>query len=326
MEPMIPAMALLAMGTILATGLVLTLLRRQQILDRPNARSSHDMPVPRGGGLAVVPMLLAAWIALKYLAPDVAMGTVWAAIWGAAGLAMLSWIDDLRGLPAAVRLTAHLIACGACAPILMAIGPVFQGLFPAWLDAVLTVLLWAGFVNFYNFMDGIDGITGVETAAIGAGAALVSALGGAFFLAPYPALALAAVSVGFLAYNWHPAKLFLGDVGSVPLGYLAGWVLLLLAAEGLWLPALILPMYYLADAGITLVRRLLSGERIWQAHKSHFYQRAHQSGRSHARVSGAIAVADAALVGWACLALSLPWIAALGAVLTVGALLLWMVR
>ena len=146
------------------------------------------------------------------------------------------------------------------------------------------------------------------------------------------ALLIVAACAGFVVWNWHPAKIFLGDIGSVPLGFLLGWLLLALAARGPWEAALILPLYYLADATLTLLRRGARGEKVWQAHREHFYQQAVQNGRSHARVSLAIAGANAGLLLLALLAVSAPENPAirLGAVGVAAALvillLMWMKR
>src|SRR3546814_9909535 len=124
---------------------------------------------------------------------------------------------------------------------------------------------------------------------------------------------IAAAAAGFLWWNWHPAKVFLGDVGSVPLGFMLGWLLLGLAAAGHWAPALILPLYYLADATITLACRALRRERVWRAHREHFYQRAVQRGRSHATVSRAVFGVNACLAALALASLTAPWMALVAA-------------
>ena len=180
------------------------------------------------------------------------------------------------------------------------------------------------FINLYNFMDGIDGITGVETAAIGLGVALLALVGATPDLAA--AAAIAAAGLGFLVWNWHPARIFMGDAGSVPLGFLLGWLLLALAARGAWAPALILPGYYLADATLTLIARTLAGERIWQAHRRHFYQRAVRGGASHAAVVLRVAAADILLIVLAVAALTRPWLALGGAAIVVAALLAELAR
>ena len=323
--------------SILLTGVVLRWLRHRAILDAPNARSNHDTPTPRGGGIAVAATIAIAWIALLWLRPDLAIGLNPAVMLGALGLCLLSWLDDLRPLGAGLRLPAHLVACAIGIWALPDNGLVFQGLLPAWADAVV-VLIWAGFLNFYNFMDGIDGITGVETIGIAGGLALfaiVVSMEPASQSLPLAApLAIAVVAAGFLVWNWPPAKLFMGDVGSVPLGYCLGWFLLFLAVKGNWAAAVILPAYYLTDAGLTLVIRAARGEKVWLAHKEHFYQQAVASRmnaglsrrRAHCRISAVIACLNAALVALALLSLSHAIVALVVSVAMVGGVLWWMKR
>ena len=313
-------------ASLAGTGLVLAELRRRALLAQPNARSSHAVPTPQGGGIAVMAVVLAAWIAVDAAAPQ---PSLWILVAGAAWLAVLSWIDDLRGLPAGLRLIAHFGAVAAGLIWLAGAdrGPIFQGLLPDWLDLLAAALVWVWFINLYNFMDGIDGITGVETAGIGVGLAVLALLpGGLSASHPALALALAAAAAGFLCWNWHPARLFMGDVGSVPLGFLLGGLLLDAAARGHWAPALILPLYYLADATITLLRRLARGERVWQAHREHFYQRALGQGRSHAEVARAVLILDVALIALALAATTAPWPALAAALVLVAGFLRWLVR
>ncbi|MGD8808177.1 MAG: glycosyltransferase family 4 protein [Gammaproteobacteria bacterium] len=304
----------------LATRALIALLHRRAILDLPNERSSHTVPKPRGGGLAVVPITLVAWAAAA--GSDMPHGFL-AVLGGAWVLAILSWVDDLRTLGPAVRFAVQAIVVAASAQALAAEGPVFQGLLPGWADTAAAAVLWLWFLNLFNFMDGIDGISGVETVAVGGGFALIAALS----VAAPPALlgaTLAAAAAGFLLWNWQPSRIFLGDVGSVPIGFLLGFLLLTLAARGLWAPALILPAYYLADATITILRRLLRGERIWRPHMQHFYQRAAIGGLRHADVSLAVLAANLVLIALAVLSLSAPLPALASAAIVVAALLAWM--
>jgi UDP-N-acetylmuramyl pentapeptide phosphotransferase/UDP-N-acetylglucosamine-1-phosphate transferase len=319
----------LTLGCILvsaaATWGVLLWLRRREILDHPNDRSSHDRPTPRGGGLAVIPVVALSWIVLSVLglAP---LGTL-APVAAAVGLAYLSWRDDRTSLPVGIRLVAQFGAVAICLFFLPGAGNVFQGLLPQWLDFVATALLWVWFVNLFNFMDGIDGITASEAVTIGLGVALIALVSadyqsGALMLG----LSIAAAALGFLVWNWHPAKLFLGDVGSIPLGFLLGWLLLGLAGTGSWAPAVILPLYYLTDATLTLLFRLVRGRRVWQAHREHFYQRAVQRGSSHSAVVVRILAANLALVMLSLLATIWPLVAVTAAVAAVVALLVWLLR
>ena len=166
-------------------------------------------------------------------------------------------------------------------------------------------------------MDGIDGISGIEALGIGLGIAFVSVISGSGGGIAVQAAAIAGAGAGFLWWNWHPARIFLGDVGSVPLGFVAGWLLLILAINGEWAAAIILPMYYLADSGITLARRTLRREKIWQAHREHFYQLAIIQGRSHAEVSRIIGFCNLGLIAFALVSLISPWVGiVLGAFVT----------
>jgi len=307
-----------------ATAGVHRLLVRHAVMDRPNHRSSHTAAKPRGGGLALVPIVLGAWAAALFWLGTAPPGFAAVAA-GAAALAAVSWLDDLHGgLPIAVRLAVQVAAVVSAIGLGFAgTGPVFQGLLPPLLDRLAAAVLWLWFVNLFNFMDGIDGISGVETGALGAGLALVAWLAG---LAPpqvaLPAL-LAAAALGFLILNWEPAKIFLGDVGSVPLGYLLGWLLLLAAAHGQWAAAIVLPLYYFADATLTLVQRVLRGDTIWRAHRDHFYQRAVRRGESHASVTGKVLACNVVLIGCAVVAtLGFPVLALIGAGFAVALLLI----
>jgi len=305
----LPALAAPALAFLLAclgTRVLVGVLTRRAILDRPNERSSHSVPVPRGGGLAVVAAVAAGWIWL--LAVDGAGdGAGGADLWrrlvplaAALALGAISFVDDLRSLGAGVRLGVQALAVAAGLWALDGRGAL-AAVAPAWIDLPLTALGWLWFVNLYNFMDGIDGITGTETVSIGVGLAGLAFLGIApAEVAPAAAL-LVAAAVGFLVWNWHPARIFLGDVGSVPLGYLLGFLLVGLAGTGIvgLVAALLLPLVYVVDATLTLGRRVARGENPAQAHREHVYQRAVIAGASHSAVCLRIAVANAALVALA---------------------------
>ena len=277
----------------LGTRALVTMLRREAVLDVPNQRSSHVVPTPRGGGIAVIGAIVAAWFVLWVigLLPAASLGVAL----GALGLAVVSWLDDLRDLSPAPRLLVQfaVVAIGMWA---LPAGAIFQGWLPPGLDAVVAVLLWVWFLNLFNFMDGIDGIDASEAAAIGLGLMLVADADPSIAA---PAAVIAAAALGFLVWNWAPARIFLGDVGSVPLGYLLGFLLYELALRGSWQAALILPAYFLADATLTLLRRLWRRERVWQAHREHFYQRAVQGGLGHDAVVLRLIAADLVLIACA---------------------------
>jgi UDP-N-acetylmuramyl pentapeptide phosphotransferase/UDP-N-acetylglucosamine-1-phosphate transferase len=277
----------------LMTWIVLNVARRRNFVDRPNERSSHREPRALGGGWAVVLTVLPLWIAAGFVTgrPPQLLP-----LSGAVLLVLVSWLDDLRNLSPVPRFAAHMAAVALGLAALPHDALVFQGLLPFWADRIVAGIGWVWFVNLYNFMDGIDGITGIETASIAVGLVLVTLLAGTDGTLPLQAAVLGGAMLGFLIWNWQPARIFLGDVGSVPVGFLTGGLLLTAATEGLWAPALILPAYHLADATVTLLRRAFRGEKVWQAHREHFYQRAVQAGLPHAAVSLRILALNVALV------------------------------
>lgn len=276
-----------------------------EILDHPNARSSHARPVPRGGGWAIVFAVLAALVWNVARLPQ-GSGYSWLMA-GVALCALISWRDDRKGVPAGLRLCIHLAAALLGTLVWPLDMLLFSGALPLALDRAIMVLGWAFYMNLYNFMDGIDGITGGETASLAAGVWVCLACAG-LSLQGFDALSatLVGASLGFLVLNWHPAKIFLGDVGSVPLGYLTGFCLLALALKGQWAAAMILPMYYLADGGVTLLRRAMRGKKIWEAHREHFYQRAAAQWKRHDKVVRAILLTNAGLVALAVASVYVP--------------------
>jgi UDP-N-acetylmuramyl pentapeptide phosphotransferase/UDP-N-acetylglucosamine-1-phosphate transferase len=286
-----------------ATGFALHFLDKRAILDKPNERSSHRRPTPRGGGIALIPVIAAAWTAVGIICH--ASFAHWIVVAAGGALALVSWIDDVRGLPPGPRFLSHVVAVAIVLIALPANRLVFQGWLPLPLDRIAAGLLWVWFVNLFNFMDGIDGIAGVETISLGIGVAIVAVLGGGWSIAGAPiaplGVALAAAAGGFLFWNWQPARIFMGDVGSVPIGFFSGWLLIAAAVNGGWAAALILPAYYLADATLTLVRRARRLEPIWRAHREHFYQKAVDAGWRHDRVSSIVAGLDLVLIGVALL-------------------------
>jgi UDP-N-acetylmuramyl pentapeptide phosphotransferase/UDP-N-acetylglucosamine-1-phosphate transferase len=209
-------------------------------------------------------------------------------------LAVVGAIDDIRALAAAPRLLLQALAVLvvlAALPADLRVVPVL----PWWLERALMLIGGVWFVNLVNFMDGVDWMTVAEAVPITAGLALFGQLGA---LPPQPtllALVLCAAMIGFAPFNRPVARLFLGDVGSLPIGLLLGWLLLQLAGNGHLAAALLLPLYYLADTTITLLRRLIKGERITQAHRSHFYQRATDRGLSVNQIVGRVFAANLCL-------------------------------
>jgi UDP-N-acetylmuramyl pentapeptide phosphotransferase/UDP-N-acetylglucosamine-1-phosphate transferase len=274
------------------------------VLDHPNPRSLHEAPIPRTGGLG---LHAGAQLGLAAIAPNLP-----AALWIAfIVLLLVSFWDDVRGIPAAARLAAHLAACGL---FVAAVLPDEHGI----LTAAAAALAIAWMANLYNFMDGSDGLAGgmavIGFSAYGAAAAMA---GSAEFASVN--FSIAAAAAAFLVFNFHPARIFLGDAGAVPLGFLAGALGLMgwLQRDWTWWFPLLVFAPFIVDASVTLARRLLRRERVWEAHRDHYYQRLVQLGWGHRKTALAEYALMAASGLLALAALALP--AALQAVALAGA-------
>lgn len=311
------ALAAMAMTTALI-ALLFPLLRRYA-LARPNARSSHQAPTPQGGGIAVIAGALTAWLGalagtsgLSLLADQHLAALVLATL----ALAALGLVDDIRPLAPAPRLALQAIAIGLVVATLPADLRILPAL-PVLAERAALALALVWFVNLVNFMDGIDWMSVAEIAPVTAALAILAALGALPPAAGLAACAVCGAMLGFAPFNKPVARLFLGDVGSLPIGLLTGWMLALLAASGHLAAALLLTLYYVTDATVTLLRRLAARERVWEAHRTHFYQRALANGRTVRQVVGwvfAVNIALAALAVMTVLTPGLPSaLAALGA-------------
>ncbi len=297
------------------TRLMIPWLQERGAVATENERTMHSGTVPKGGGL---PLLIALAATLLVLHP--ATGLPLALDAGLIIAAAVSWRDDVTPLAPAVRLPLHFLAAACFVLALPEDARIFQGLLPLALDRALGVLVLAGFMNFFNFMDGINGLAGSEAVAIAGGYLLLALTTIGLAYVPLAA-ALLGASIGFLVWNLREkALVFLGDVGSVPLGYLTGALMIDLAVKGYWPAALILPSYFLADAALTLAKRLLRGEKVWEAHKSHAYQRAAEALGAHLPVVWRVAAANTSLVAAALWSVALP-LPALAAAVVVLALL-----
>ena len=302
--------ALLAFGVCFAVAALVTgLLRRRALraglLDVPNERSSHSVPTPRGGGLAIVAVLAVAMAVLVWcggLPSTLLIGVLPAFV----AVAIVGWIDDRRGLSPLLRLAVHLGASAWC--LAWVYDPALWGAprAAAWVgDLLWPLLLWLGIgwaINLFNFMDGIDGLAGGQGLFMATiGAAVLSAQGNT--PAATLMLALGGSCAGFLAWNWPPARIFMGDVGSGALGFVFAAVPVATIARGpeqLW-PWLIVWGVFLADSTVTLLRRTARGARPHEAHRTHAYQMLARRWRSHGRVTaiyGALNVAWLAPLAW----------------------------
>jgi UDP-N-acetylmuramyl pentapeptide phosphotransferase/UDP-N-acetylglucosamine-1-phosphate transferase len=293
----------LIVAAALSTGLIVLLrpLLRRHALAQPNARSSHREPTPQGGGIAVIAATIVITVGSAGVLGEIysaAAVEVFAVLAATAFIALVGGIDDLRPMPVPPRLMLQVLAIA----LVIAAMPTDLRLVPSipwWAErlCLLVALVW--FVNLVNFMDGIDWMTVAEVVPLTAALVLLSQPAAVPPPSTILALALLGAMLGFAPFNKPVAKLFLGDVGSLPIGLLLGWLLLQLARDGEAAAALLLPLYYLADASVTLVRRIAAGEPFWQAHRSHFYQRACDLGFSVPDIVRRVFLTNLALAGLA---------------------------
>lgn len=312
--------AIAAIAAWLLTARVLRYALARGVLDQPGSRSSHTVATPRGGGLAIVMVLLMVLPVLGVLSL-LPWSLVMALTGSCALVAALGWVDDHCALGAGWRLCGHVLAAawalawlGGLPTVLLPWGMADLGV----AGQVLALLALVWLLNLYNFMDGINGIAGIEALTVGlAMAALLIALGE--FAAGVPLLLLAGASLGFLPWNFPRARIFLGDVGSGTIGlFLAGHALYCahLNPDLLWCWLILLAVFWV-DTTWTLLRRGLRGERVHEAHRSHAYQRLARATGSHALVSLGVglvnlgwllplaaAVAAGVMSGWVALAIA----------------------
>lgn len=272
---------IVTVSAVTSAGLIVVLLPllRRHTIAHVNARSSHREPTPQGGGAAVmiatIGVTAVVLVGLR-LAPFDPKSLSLVLI-GTALLAVVGFADDSRTIRVMPRFVLQICAVVMILASLPADLRIVSAL-PWWFERTLLLLGCLWLVNLTNFMDGIDWITAAEVVPVTAALAALGLAGTLPTHGVVVALALCGAMVGFAPFNRPVAKLFLGDVGSLPIGLLLSWLLILLAGNGHLAAALLLPLYYIADATITLLRRFLNGERVWEAHRTHFYQRATTGG------------------------------------------------
>jgi Fuc2NAc and GlcNAc transferase len=291
-SPRFPLLSAVLVGSLIGTWLLRRYALRRNVLDIPNARSSHSVPTPRGGGVAIVVAFLAGTIAACEL-HRISSSTAWSLFGGGSIVAVVGFIDDHRHIPARWRLLAHFAAAGWALARLGGLPPLIVagyahdlGIFGDAMAAI--ALVWL--LNLYNFMDGIDGIAGVEAVTVCIGAIVLALVSPAATLNWSGPALLAAGTLGFLIWNFPPAKIFMGDAGSGFLGLTLGVFAIdasRVSPEYLWC-WLILLGAFIVDATVTLVFRWRHGERLHEAHRSHAYQHAAQRYGSHRPVTLAV--------------------------------------
>jgi UDP-N-acetylmuramyl pentapeptide phosphotransferase/UDP-N-acetylglucosamine-1-phosphate transferase len=246
-------------------------------LARPNARSSHVVPTPQGAGIAVIlSALIVAVIAITSVT-SMTPHWLWMVFAATVVIAAIGAADDLRPISVTPRLVLQALCVGA---VLLAMPADLRVVAdcPIWIERGVLLVAGLWFVNLVNFMDGLDWMTVAEVIPVTAALVMIGIFGELSPSAMFVAAALGGAMVGFAPFNRPVARMFLGDVGSLPIGLLLAWCFLELAGRQHLAAAILLPLYYLADASLTLLRRLAKREAVWLAHRSHFYQRATDNG------------------------------------------------
>jgi UDP-N-acetylmuramyl pentapeptide phosphotransferase/UDP-N-acetylglucosamine-1-phosphate transferase len=311
---------------LICAGLIVLLrpLLQRYALARPNARSSHVTPTPQGGGIAVMAATAVAAVLIGLLWAPGSGSAIPIVLAAAFCLAAVGMIDDLRPIEVVPRLALQFAVVTVVMATLPAQIRILETI-PLWLERGLLILGLLWFVNLVNFMDGLDWMTVAEMLPMTVALAAFAFFGKAPSEVLPIALALAGALLGFAPFNRPVARLFLGDVGSLPIGLLTGWCLIELASHQHVVAALLLPLYYLADATITLLRRVAAGERFWDAHRSHFYQRATDNGFSVRRVVTDVFLLNLLLAGLAAISIAAGSTRVDAAMLALGALLVTVV-
>lgn len=271
-------------SSVIVTKLLIGAMVNRNIVAIPNERSNHQKPTPLGGGIAIFSSIIIGIIISGRIDPLL--------IFSMLIIVAISFADDIKSQPVKRRVAVHAIA--------VILGMLQLGLdelsilpiMPKFLENLLIFCAWLWFMNLYNFMDGIDGITSSETLLICLGITLFPVI----YELKLTAVIIMAAAGGFLLFNWHKAKIFMGDAGSILLGYMVAFLLIKLAINGYIYSAFILPAYYVTDASITILKRIVAKEQIFEAHSKHAFQIAVRSGMSHSQVVIAIMMLNILLI------------------------------
>jgi UDP-N-acetylmuramyl pentapeptide phosphotransferase/UDP-N-acetylglucosamine-1-phosphate transferase len=292
------------------------------IVDVPSARRAHARPTPRGGGVSFVIIfsvifpIFEYWVSGEYSLSVKLLQVL-------LPLSVISFLDDVSHVMIPLRLVVHAVC--ACFAVMWLVHPnnILHYEIPNWLDLVIGTFALITFLNVYNFLDGIDGITVSESIHLSITILLLCILRHDIIPNVNNIMAIATIifgwSMGFIFFNWQPAKIFLGDVGSISIGFVLGICLLMVASASarLFMSCVIASLYYIADGGMTILIRLVKGERIWEPHLKHFFQKAVRSGKSHRYVVMRITKCNILLMLFALNALYYPVVSAICAILVV---------
>lgn len=274
---------------VMITRFLVIFLPKMGLVDDPeDPRRLHESVTPTGGGVAVVLAFLVGFVLIDYkvfelyYSPYIALPIFM--------LGLISFFDDIRGMPIFARLAIHLAAAAYVTYELLLPYQLFHGELSFWVDFVVAFIALAGFANIYNFMDGMDGLTASQSFHLSVTIMILCFLRYDIIIHSELVLLISSLvlvcTIAFGIYNWHPAKIFIGDIGSICLGILLGLCLILIAASSmrLFVSAIIASLYYIGDGGLTILIRLMKGEKIWLPHINHFFQQAMRKEIPHRKI------------------------------------------
>jgi UDP-N-acetylmuramyl pentapeptide phosphotransferase/UDP-N-acetylglucosamine-1-phosphate transferase len=298
------------------------LLIKNNFVDIPSTDKVHKNVTPRGGGLVIAIVLLLNFYFSQFIFPAQYWNKILVPFFVAV---FVSFIDDMKNLSVSTRLITHFIFCGYLVFELIYPYTILHGEINPFFDSIFMIIALVTFVNIYNFMDGIDGLTGVETIHLCVTFITLFLIKKENIINANLILMIAIPTIGcmigFLFLNWHPAKIFIGDVGSISLGLLIGFCLLSIAVSGskFFVSAIISSLYYLVDGGLTMLIRIVRREKFWLPHLNHFFHQAVRSGMSHDTVIKKILVCNMSLYFLSVFSLYYPLVSVILSILTVSA-------
>ena len=291
------------------------------IIDTPGERRQHKKITPRGGGIAILIAFTIGFALIDYFwLQNTYTTNLLAPLWM---IGCISFYDDIRHVNVVIRLFLQLIISAYLAYFFLLPYQLFHGELPYSADFIMAIMAFTGFMNIYNFMDGMDGMTASQSIHLSLTILIICFLRYDVIFHVELVFAIAALvlvcSIAFAIYNWHPAHIFLGDVGSITFGLLIGLALMLIAASGerLFVSTIIASLYYLADGGMTILIRAMKGEKIWQPHLNHFFQQAIRKRLPHKKIMTEIMLCNYWLMMLAIGALFYPVISLLLSILIV---------
>ena len=286
MEKLLIISAFSILFTLIGTKFLKNFLENKKIFDIPNERSSHSKPIPTGGGWIINLCIIGIIFFLDPYDKIPAIITI-------SGLSYISWQDDLKNINIGIRLLFQIFFISIYFAYLYFFDFYNQS---QLIHIFFIILIFTWFINIFNFMDGIDGISAIMAITICIGIIFAYLLNNSEYFPRFEILIIS-TCFAFLYWNWNPAKIFLGDVGSIVLGFVCALSLYWLFLDGnTWHWILSLPMYYILDTTLTLIKRLIEGKKIWKAHREHYYQKAVQSGMAHSKVVLSIIILQALII------------------------------